>query len=85
MIVVNAFIKKSVDRNGCAAWHRRSRWVQRGHDSPKFLENIVILCFERRFLYLSVDVHRTTKKFLNQDPNNLAQRPQIFPREPLKW
>jgi len=26
-----------------------ARWGQRGHAPPKFLENIVILCFERRF------------------------------------
>jgi len=25
MIVINAFIKKSVNRNGCTAWHRRSQ------------------------------------------------------------
>jgi len=29
MILVNAFIKKSVNRNGCAAWHRRSQGGQR--------------------------------------------------------
>jgi len=29
--------------------HRRSQGCQRGHASPKFLENIVIVCFERRF------------------------------------
>jgi len=50
MIVVNAFIKKSINRNGCTAWNRRSQdGGQRGHAPPKFLENIVILCFERRF------------------------------------
>jgi len=49
MIVVNAFIKKSVSRNGCTAWHRRSQGGQRGHVPQKFLENIVILCFERRY------------------------------------
>jgi len=25
MIVVNAFIKKSINRNGCTAWNRRSQ------------------------------------------------------------
>ena len=49
MIVVNAFIKKCVNRNGCTDWHRRSQGMQRGHDPHKFLENIVILCFEGRF------------------------------------
>jgi len=29
--------------------HKRSQGGQRGHVPPKFLENIVILCFERRF------------------------------------
>ena len=29
--------------------HRRSQGGQRGHAPQKFLENIVILCFERRF------------------------------------
>ena len=48
MIVVNAFMKKSVNRNGCTAWHRRSRGSKRAM-APKFLENIVILCFEGRF------------------------------------
>ena len=49
MIVVNAFIKKCVNRNGCTDWHRRSQGMQRGHEPHKFLENIVILCFEGRF------------------------------------
>jgi len=35
MIVVNAFIKKSVNRNGCAAWHRRSQGGERGHAPQK--------------------------------------------------
>ena len=48
MIVVNTFIKKSVNRNGCTAWHRRSQG-SRGTMPPTFLENIVILCFESRF------------------------------------
>jgi len=29
--------------------HRRSQGDQRGHAPPTFLENIVILCIERRF------------------------------------
>ena len=29
--------------------HRRSQGDQRGHGPPKIFENIVILCFERRF------------------------------------
>ena len=29
--------------------HKRSQGGERGHDTPKFLENIVILCIERRF------------------------------------
>ena len=49
MIVVNAFIKNSVNRNGFTDWHRRSQGEQKGHDPPKFLENIVILCFEGSF------------------------------------
>jgi len=51
MIVVNAFIKKSVYRNGCtASWHRRSRGGTKGSMPPtKVLENIVILWFARRF------------------------------------
>jgi len=36
-------------RNAYGYYHRRSQGEQRGHGSPKFLENIVILCFERRF------------------------------------
>jgi len=50
MIVVNAFIEKNVSRNGCTAWHRRSQGrTAKGPCPPKFLENIVILCFERCF------------------------------------
>ena len=33
----------------CACVHRRSQGGQKGPCPPKFLENIVILCFERRF------------------------------------
>jgi len=36
MVVVNAFIKKRVNRNGCTACHRRSQGGQRGHDPPNF-------------------------------------------------
>jgi len=50
MIVVNAFIKKSVNRNGCTAWHMRSQGGTKGAIAPKqFLENYVILSFEKRF------------------------------------
>ena len=49
MIVVNTFIKKSVNRNGCTARHRRSQGGAKGPCPQKFLENIVFLCFERRF------------------------------------
>jgi len=31
MIVVNAFIKKSVNRNGFTAWHRRSQAGDKGY------------------------------------------------------
>jgi len=35
MIVVNAFIKNNVNRNGCTAWHRRSKGGgQRDHAFP---------------------------------------------------
>jgi len=30
MIVVNAFIKKNVNRNGCTAWHTRSQGRAKG-------------------------------------------------------
>jgi len=49
MIVVNAFIKNSVSRNGRTAWHRRSQGGKRPCPSTKFLENIFIFCFEKRF------------------------------------
>jgi len=49
MVVVNAFIKKSVNRNSCTAWHRRSQGGGQRVHGPRFIENIVILCFERRF------------------------------------
>jgi len=30
MIVFNAFIEKSVNRNGCTDWHRRNRGEAKG-------------------------------------------------------
>jgi len=36
MIVVNAFIKKSVNRSGCTAWHRRSQGGQKVHAPQMF-------------------------------------------------
>jgi len=58
MIVVNAFIKRSVTRNGCTAWHRRSQAMrgQRVHGPPKFLKNLVILCLERRYSKQNSDI-----------------------------
>jgi len=37
MIVVNAFINKSVNRNGCTAWHRPSQGGSKGPCPPKML------------------------------------------------
>ena len=33
----------------CGGTHKRRQGGQRGHGPPKFLENIVIVCFESRF------------------------------------
>jgi len=38
MIVVNAFIKKSVNRNGCTAWHRRSQGGPKGPWPPQMFK-----------------------------------------------
>jgi len=34
MIVVKTFVKQSVNRIGCTAWHRRSQGARRVHGSP---------------------------------------------------
>jgi len=36
--------------------HRRSQWGRKGLWPPKLLENIVILCFERRFSKQNSDI-----------------------------
>jgi len=38
-----------IDVKGGRLNHRRSQGGRKSHGSPKFLENIGILCFERRF------------------------------------
>jgi len=37
------------NKNDHAYYHRRSQGEVKGAMAPKFLENIVILCFERLF------------------------------------
>jgi len=47
--------------------HRRSQRGQRGHGSPKFLENIVILCFERRFSKQNVVIRLQSNIFASPE------------------
>jgi len=46
---MRAFIKSVERRNATHKRHRRSQGGQRVYGLPKFLENIEIVCFERRF------------------------------------
>ena len=72
---MRAFIKSVERRNATHKRHRRSQGGQRVYGLPKFLENIEIVCFERRFSKQN-SVIRLKLNILA--PSKFFATPQIF-------